>query len=148
MSSRADIAWQKNKNPEKKLSAFIVCKDCILISPSCFRLLKMNQWIPGCFFLKSSKILKWLASMTASWTVYFCITYNKETRYSGDKLSGGIFHCCLQPKTQLTKAKLSIVMLFLKLWWLRWINLFLATFMVKHCKQEQKFCPSKKLSFR
>lgn len=39
-------------------------------------------------------------------------------------------------------------MLFLKLWWLRWINLFLATFMVKHCKQEQKFCPSKKLSFR
>ena len=29
--------------------------------------------------------------MTASWTLYLCITYNEETRYSGDKLSGVFF---------------------------------------------------------
>lgn len=115
---------------------------------SCFRLLKKNSTNPRMIFAKVFKDLKMTCTNDCQLDGLF-LQYLQWRGDRGDELySGGIFHCCLQPKTQLTKAKFSIFMLFLKLWWLCCINLFLVPFMVKHRKQEQKFCPSKELSFR
>lgn len=51
--------------------------------------------------------------MTASWTVYFCITYNEETRYSGDKLSG-VFSLLFTAKNTVDESKTQYCHVILK----------------------------------